>query len=368
MDEISEIQPDSPEQAEGEVVRPPFLFLPGLFGGGDALTEIREEILKQLRERSVFLPSSISTRKRAGFQDKNIEGWINSAAKMGSGVIVAHSLGVAELEYLLRHLKEKGDIPPNLKIILISPLGASETSRGLRVIPTVVDIHKNVGFYDQHTVYPLPDSFYQEDKDEDKDIEPDRAARRKRFLNLFGERSVKYKGKEMPLKDALAQIDRELEQSSASQPPERLLRERGALLAPFIQELYEGRHIQEEGHRKVQEKFDSEISRLGLLAQGLRFLPQVLRSALSGKNIIERLADLAEGVQIYLFALKNDLFLNPEQAEKLKEQLKEQLKAKGINIFVHKVPVYAHSSFAYQPETFVKKLKEVLGQNEEEKT
>ncbi|GEM_PF-6252307 len=360
MNDTPEIKSKPPNQdlVEKEYNQPPFLFLPGLFGGGDALTELREEILERIGREGVFFPSSISTRERAGFFDNNVNEWIKLADKTRSGMIVAHSLGTAELKYLLQWMEKQEKIPPNLKIVLVSPLGASETSRGLRVVPTVVDIHKNVAFYDQHTAYPLPDSFYEGSDD----IEPSRAERREQFLNLFGDRLVEYKGEKMPLKGALETIDRALKESRGSEIRNRLFKERSALLAPFIQELYEGRYIPDERHREMKERFDADISRLGLLIQGLRFLPQILRTIFSSTNVIKRLAAAASGAQIHLVVLENDLFLPFDQAERLVQQMRKE----DINIYLHKLPVYAHSSFAYQPREFVEKLKEISDKDEKE--
>ncbi len=335
MEERPEVEPQNKEAS--------LLFLPGLFGGGRNLTLIREALTGLSQETfRVFVPDSISTRYRRTFFDEILNSWLK-AVEGKQPVIVAHSLGSVELFEVLKELKNRNVSNPF--VILVSPLG-TESTKGMGLIGRLRELALNAAFYDQHTVYPLPDKFYQ-----DQDISPSRGERRETFLSIFGEEKVEFEGEKVSLREALEIIDGQLQRDDVSEEEtHRLLRERARLLRPFIERMYRGEHVSEERHRKFMEVYREEISSLGLLANALRFLPKVLRTVLGPGDTIERIKKMCPNAKIAILGLENDVLLSPEKVNKLTE--------KGVAVRI--LPVYAHSSFAFAPETWADAIKGLI--------
>lgn len=398
MEEVTE--GGSSVQSERDKIGKRVIFLAGASGGGEKLDWLRHT-LHSLRGEGVeviVLSSILSIPGRRGVISPEIRSFIEEVVRSlergeeTNFTIIGHSLGALEALYALRALKNKieeiegVDLDSlNLNVVLVSPI-RTEGNKGLGLIPRLREFIANASLAAQHTIYPLPDDYYDNEKEEyDKEVQgrerKKREKRRKMFLEIYGADKipelpddVKEEIKENPflrsfLADFLEQGDIELSKilSKIDEAIKEALRRenheaveilvgiRGRLLSPWVQKIDRGedfRGLYGEGkerellkeYREAQKGIRKILSILANYAYCLPQVPRVIRDIFIVKEeLIEEIRAIFNNAEIIVIGFDRDEIVFPDEYERLRE--------KGVKVVILKD--YGHASFSMRPDEFL---------------
>lgn len=374
------------ESTEVSRIDPFRVFLPGATGGGKGITSIRDHLHEKYGE-DVFIPSSISSRESVK-KGENIDSHYTALAQEifnrsnGRNVeIIAHSFGGFEVVDILNKffaLDNSHVLKRDISLNFISVPGF--TSKGLE---TVADLVKALhvfevspqkkfealaAFLEQHMVYPLPEEYYQGSQTAIsknplriifEDSKEKREERRKTFLTDWLPRLQPDENNRTQLVEKLTAIDQEITGIQKDDVRiNQLLGERAKELESSLQDIFHGKHIVDEKHRVMLEKY-KEIAGdltapLPFYINSLLYLNRVGSYVKKGMGkVVEELIDTARtkniNMKIQFTLLERDTILPLMKVDTLSNMVSSGLVGvalEGINF----AQQYAHASVGYYSE------------------
>jgi hypothetical protein len=270
--------------------------------------------------------------------------------------IIAHSFGSYETLDLVKELL-KQNYQGTIQVEFIGTPGL--LNQGFPALikfgKRVSEMARQVTINEQHVFYPLPDVFYRDDKRKDStaivwsDTDQERQKRREKFKqNLL--KTVPETEKREKIITELELIDKQLVDKTDDKLYETLLAERIEILAPLLQDVFRGKHLEESEHRAFLEYYgenpENLTSNLGFLAQTLGYCGGIFKRIYKGLNKeISLLHNQAEKAKVKLnfgfVTLENDTIIKQEDLQNLNI---EDLTNFGF------IEQLAHSSIGYYPE------------------
>lgn len=349
------------------------IFLPGFFGGGKGLTELR-------KNTGMFVPSSISTKesfkkdeKSLGDHYKNLTQEILQNAGNKDVTFYCHSLGCLEVNDILQLMsndeRTKGK---NIQIVLMAaPQSAEYGFKSLgNFVEKTQDFLKNVTVYEQHIAYPLPEAMYDDVKEDKEASEflgvikdtPEKRDKRKHNFTDNLKKIIPNEEVRNKVHERLGQIDESILKNEVSDTEKQALYdERVKILHPLIEQLFQGNNFDDAEVREMMEKY-RELS--GDLSTPLRhkanfalYMGKAMDDVMYGS--VNNLIDTAEKMKekdiktSFAFALmEQDVYIKKEDIEKIKVQFDEKNAKDMISgfFFMEKL---AHSSLGYYSDPLV---------------
>lgn len=338
-----------------------FIFFSGATGGGKALTEIRQKMESKYGKDSILVPSSITTPeslKKDQTQKARLEAMARQIIdKAPQNIqIIGHSFGSYETLDLIRELLEQG-YKGNVQVEFVGTPGLLDKGIpalikfGIRVFEMASQVTMN----EQHVFYPLPDNYYQ-DRDKEtsvsrvwSDSSQERKERRSKFIQILSI-LVSNENERATIIQQLSDIDNQLTKSNEDELHEPLIKKRVAILAPLLQDVFKGKHIDESAHQAFLE-YNGETpeqlaNSLAFLAQTVSYCGGIYKRIFQGLNKeIALLTTQAQQSNINLkfgfVTLERDAII--KQAD-LQDLSTEDLANLGM------IEQLAHSSMAYCPD------------------
>jgi hypothetical protein len=349
------------------------VFLPGFFGGGKGLTELR-------KNTGMFVPSSISTResfkndeKSLGDHYRNLTQEILQNAGNKDLTFYCHSLGCLEVNDVLQLMsndeRAKGK---NIQIVLMAaPQSAEYGFKSLgNFVEKTQDFLKNVTVYEQHIAYPLPEAMYEDVKDDKeaseflgvvKDTPEKRQKRKQKFASNL-KKIVPIDEDRNNVEKRLEQIDESLLKNDVDDVEKQALYdERIKILHPLIEQLFQGNNFDDAEVHEMMEKYrelSSDLSTpLRYKANFALYMGKAMDDVMYGS--VNNLIDTAEKMKekdikaSFAFALmEQDVYIKKEDIEKIKVQFDEKNAKEMLSgfFFMEKL---AHSSIGYDSDPLV---------------
>lgn len=357
------------------------MYLPGMTGGGTALTYIRETLQDAYGKENVYVVSSISTREAFKAGDKLTPGAhalevakeIARMAKDRNIQIVGHSMGGNEVVGILNQLMKNTDwLGKSIELTFVSTPGFGE--KQVKGILNVVGIAKrlNIGVSvsEQHTLCPLPQDFYdavssQQPVDMERvftDTPTYREQRRQEFVQ-YVEKMIPNDAQRQALLDKIDRMDRRILSLMKSSEPlaqsflDDALKERGQLMKPIFNQMWKGGQIDQARHEEQLKLYKETADKLapGFLAKQLASAYSVFGTLAKGWTGMEA----AVATQVIDEAKKREIevklkFAFPEKDRVVPftdiDVIKNGLNGEGLLGYVNGfslIETSAHSSMGY---------------------
>lgn len=363
------------EQISGEIEvsrQKPFkVFLPGASGGGRGLTALRDFF------SDAFVPSSVSSRE--GFRKgenlsvryKNIASHIAENAGVNDVAIAVHSMGGWEFPYVVQALLENdGWKGKKIDVSFVSPVayGGKGIREVLDVVHNIKVVDAEFAVLEQHMAYPLPEVVYTNSPESLEldgaekifvDSPQERAQRRQAFLSWLPAIVPDAQERELVL-HSLEDLDQKLIATTEDEAASvEIVEQRGVLLKPLIQKLFEGKHILKEVHEAYLKKYNEAEEYLAPLRQqqlnyalflvkvGSTVALQGLEEQLAG--VLNKAKEKGKEVRVNFVLLENDRMVPLAKID----AIKEKMSAAGISDAIEGFSLaegMAHSTIGYYPD------------------
>lgn len=349
-------------------------------GGGTGLTAIRSALETAFGD--AYIPSSSSSRE--GFKKdedahshyKNTAHIIAEKADTRDIILGAHSLGVLEsvsvMQELLHDDSWKGK---KINLRLISPIGFGE--HGLTNIWETYQNSRalsNFGFFEQHMAYPLPESYYEANPSvempEDmpaifKDSPQARAVRRDAFAGALTT-LIPSEDERTAFENSLKTLDQSVMDAIAGNMScDDLLQARSNFLTPYIQKLFEGKHLPAELHEKYRREYGEledylmpvkeqwlNMIRFGAEAGG--YFYKGLDNVLS--QVLQKAKSKGKEITFGFVMQEKDVMVPLASVDAIREGVNVHDLADAFEGF-QILEQHAHSSLGYHPDALVSVLR-----------
>ncbi len=355
----------------------PFIvMLPGATGGGEKLTQLRNDLDEYYPNRNYVL-SSLTTRESLKTGEDPKDHYQKAAADILSLSsnqdtirIFGHSSGGNEmrlfLEELLPLIKDKNK---KLELVFIAVPGLSEredAAGALEFASRFLSMQSEYSYLEQHTAYPLPEDLQYlniplnnlpADLAKIPDSPIHRRERREKFALKRLPKIIGDTNKQVELLNQIAKVENDIRDNTGNNEYiNQKIKERSELLQPVIDGLFEGKHISTDDHLFQLRKYhETETEIADSLTHAIHGLPVVLdaiaQDVFKGfDNSLKKVIDESQAFGIPLFyyieLLENDTIV---QVDDLPRVL-QSLQTAGIydslgGVFA--VEAVAHSSLGY---------------------
>lgn len=360
------------------------VFIPGLTGGGRLITAIRDSLHTMYGE-DVYVPSSILSREghrrgeglRGRYQ--RLAGEIAGRAQGRDIDFTVHSSGGHEAIDLLTTMLDQQDTSQfgkHIRINFLSTPGFMRRGIGnaFGTLQNLEEMGHQVALLEQHMTYPLPEAYYMAHPQQNPqlpqlktvftDSEQLRSERRERFRERWLPRLMEDNRGRKRTEELLDAVDSQIARNLAGGlAVDTLLARRASILAPLIQNLFHGKHIDESTHDHYLREYQETVDALAPVSHV--YVNALLYTARMGKRIIARgmdkaVADVVEKAQakgvdvsIEFSFLERDSIVPFEKINAFMDGVSASAIGDAVDGW-HFVQQYAHSTVGYDPDLLEK--------------